>query len=236
MSALNGDVTAPSAPPEVALPQGWIIARDVVSEKIYYANPTTGETSWAPPTACDNHERKATMPPPRKRHKVTDQKDKTNATTLTEEEDEKAEPLNPSEDNKQQSPLPPPPPIIKTTTPTLFIGSLHPRVAEVHLEKLFSSYGKIKRLTIQTPKKTGNQNRSNFAFVEFSSIREAQAAMTAVHEKVLLGKTLIVKPANESEKDRSRRGGVKSSPLSRQQERKSVEDKIQALKRKLSER
>lgn len=41
-----------------ALPSDWIVATDPSTGKTYFANPTTGETSWVPP------------PPPPPRHQV----------------------------------------------------------------------------------------------------------------------------------------------------------------------
>lgn len=35
--------------PPPPLPPGWVAATDPLSGNIYYANPTTGETSWQPP-------------------------------------------------------------------------------------------------------------------------------------------------------------------------------------------
>ena len=36
-------------PPQVSLPPGWITATDPISGNLYYANPSTGQTSWQPP-------------------------------------------------------------------------------------------------------------------------------------------------------------------------------------------
>jgi hypothetical protein len=36
-------------PPPYSLPPGWVAATDPVSGHIYFANPSTGETSWEPP-------------------------------------------------------------------------------------------------------------------------------------------------------------------------------------------
>ena len=39
----------PPPPHSPALPPGWITANDPVSGRIYYANASTGQTSWDPP-------------------------------------------------------------------------------------------------------------------------------------------------------------------------------------------
>lgn len=44
------------APPPL-LPPGWMAVTDPVSGRVYFANPTTGQTSWEPP-------RVAPPPPP----------------------------------------------------------------------------------------------------------------------------------------------------------------------------
>lgn len=41
--------SVPPPPPAILLPPGWITATDPVSGRIYYANPSTGQTSWEPP-------------------------------------------------------------------------------------------------------------------------------------------------------------------------------------------
>lgn len=35
--------------PPQPLPPGWMAVTDPVSGRVYYANPTTGQTSWEPP-------------------------------------------------------------------------------------------------------------------------------------------------------------------------------------------
>jgi hypothetical protein len=39
-----------------SLPPGWVMTTDPVSGRVYYANPTTGETTWEPPAPV--------LPPP----------------------------------------------------------------------------------------------------------------------------------------------------------------------------
>ena len=40
----------PPQPPAFTLPPGWITATDPVSGRMYYANASTGQTSWDPPS------------------------------------------------------------------------------------------------------------------------------------------------------------------------------------------
>jgi len=49
MQAAVAHLHPPPPPPPLSLPPGWITATDPVSGRIYYANPTTGQTSWEPP-------------------------------------------------------------------------------------------------------------------------------------------------------------------------------------------
>jgi len=39
----------PSSESSLPLPPRWVVATDPTSGRVYYANPTTGETQWTPP-------------------------------------------------------------------------------------------------------------------------------------------------------------------------------------------
>mmetsp|Transcript_32240 Transcript_32240/g.48085 ORF Transcript_32240/g.48085 Transcript_32240/m.48085 type:complete len:254 (-) Transcript_32240:280-1041(-) len=95
---------------------------------------------------------------------------------------------------------------------SLFVGSLHPRVADIHLRKLFEPYGTVQRVhRVRGENYHGSSTPSsgvsrNFAFVEFATRESAQLAMERVHGRVLLGKNLVVRPARERAK--TDRGGI----------------------------
>lgn len=109
---------------------------------------------------------------------------------------------------------------------TVYVGGLHPRVAQVHLEKLMKPYGTAKRLCLCS--KMGRI----FAFCEYENAEEAQAATKALHGRRLLGNTLTVRPAHQANNKGILRNGTTDS-MDARQEQVSIESKILALKRKL---
>jgi RNA recognition motif-containing protein len=113
-------------------------------------------------------------------------------------------------------------------TCTVYVGGLHSRIAQVHLEKLMKPYGTTKRLHLCT------KNGRNFAFCEYELVEEAKAAVHALHGRRLLGNTLAVRPAHqESKMGLLRNNGNSSKPIDSKQEQRAVDSKIEALKRKL---
>uniref|UniRef100_A0A7S2PNA3 RRM domain-containing protein n=1 Tax=Leptocylindrus danicus TaxID=163516 RepID=A0A7S2PNA3_9STRA len=145
-------------------------------------------------------------------------------------------------------------------TTTLYVGSLHPRVLEVHLQKLFEPFGIVKRCYLKTraqPTATastyGGQHNTaadripqNYAFVEMESISSARRAMMKLNGRELLRKTLVVRPANQQKQYQQQSGGSsgsngcsreKSPPKSSiKHEKKELEDKISSLKRAIEEK
>lgn len=109
---------------------------------------------------------------------------------------------------------------------TVYVGGLHPRVAQVHLEKLMKPFGTAKRLCLCS--KSGRI----FAFCEYENAEEAQAATKALHGRRLLGNTLTVRPAHQANNKGILRNGTTDS-MDARQEQVSIESKILALKRKL---
>jgi RNA recognition motif-containing protein len=106
----------------------------------------------------------------------------------------------------QQEPSPPPPAALDT--PRLYIGGLHPRVTQTHVEKLMMPYGTVQdvRLIVKQQHSTTTattSTSSNFAFCQYASIAQAQAAMTALNGRLLLGKRLLVRPANNQQQSSS---------------------------------
>jgi hypothetical protein len=53
----------PAAP---TLPPGWMAVNDPVSGRVYFANPTTGQTSWEPPSMVPLPTPVTIIPPPPK--------------------------------------------------------------------------------------------------------------------------------------------------------------------------
>jgi RNA recognition motif-containing protein len=118
-------------------------------------------------------------------------------------------------------------------TSTLFIGGLHPRVAKIHLEKLFSKYGTIQRLDLKIT------SSSNYCFCQMQSIAQAQRAMEELDGRMLLNKRLVVKSShgqsrhtNQSMQTPDQRS-TSNSDGSLQNQQRQIEDKIKKLKRKI---
>jgi RNA recognition motif-containing protein len=119
---------------------------------------------------------------------------------------------------------------------TIFIGGLHPRILEAHIEKMCSPYGSIQRLHLC--------DRKGYAFCQYSSPQEAAAAMQALDGRGLLGRRLMVRPAHSDTHQGNNgiagMGGGQQAATSHNanpdRERERIEARIQAVKRKLSAR
>lgn len=130
----------------------------------------------------------------------------------------------------------------KCQTSTLFVGGLHTRVADVHLQKLFQPYGTVARI-FQVKHKEGSLagQPKGYAFVEYSTVDSAKLAIERIDGKVLLGRTLHVRPAHtktETAGDNSSAPGESkpSDARSIRKEKSEVESKIEAVKRAIEEK
>ena len=118
---------------------------------------------------------------------------------------------------------------------TVFIGGLHPRIMEAHIEKMCMPYGQIQRLHLC--------DRKGYAFCQYSSPAQASAAMQALDGRGLLGRRLLVRPAHSDQQQQQQQSsqqqqhntnkasGTGSSNPDKERER--IEARIQAVKRKL---
>lgn len=115
---------------------------------------------------------------------------------------------------------------------TVYIGGLHPRVQRPHLEKLLSKFGTMERLHILETK--------GVAFCTFSTKPQAQAAISSLHEKTLLGKALRVQFAKQQasirEQQATRWTRPKRANNNNNNKATSLDDRIRALKRKFNEK
>jgi RNA recognition motif-containing protein len=93
----------------------------------------------------------------------------------------------------------------------IYVGNLDWQTTEDDLRAAFEAYGAVSSVSIIKDKQTG-QSRG-FAFVEMDSVSEAQAAMNALNEKELNGRTITVNPAKPRE-ERSG-GGQRSGGFNR---------------------
>ena len=146
---------------------------------------------------------------------------------------------------------------VPCNTSTLFVGSLHPRIADLHLQKLFSPYGPINRIHIVTHKtaavpKNNNlegkskipskyaftsQQSKGYAFVEYDNIDSARMAMSRLDGRSLLGKNLVVRPARKQKVESL--GFSETKVLTAEdakKECKSIQSKIDLVKKALEDK
>ncbi|KAL3775951.1 hypothetical protein HJC23_011651 [Cyclotella cryptica] len=179
-------------------------------------------------------------------------------TSLSEKPATKAEP---QDEQKKNCPTPSPA-TIQCDTTNLFVGGLHPRVGDLHLQKLFSPYGSINRIHIVTHKPTavpshnnpcaksktplkhafGSQQSKGYAFVEYSTVEAARLAISRLDGRSLLGKTLVVRPAKRQKGDCVAGGSANISEVGpvnaeeAQKEYRSIQSKIASVKRALEQK
>lgn len=146
---------------------------------------------------------------------------------------------------------------VSCETSTLFVGGLHPRIGDLHLQKLFTPYGVIVRSNIvsQNPSDlkhnnaakytTGLQQSKGFAFVEYTSIESARLAISRLNGRQLMGRTLAVRPSRKRTSDFVRGGigggeagksGPKVSVEEARREYSAVQCKIEAVKRAIEQK
>ena len=118
-------------------------------------------------------------------------------------------------------------------TSTVYIGGLHTRITEAHVEKLMQSHGTVRRISLLQSK----GQPSLYAFCEFETIEQAAAAIAALDGRALLGKRLLVRPAHGSPSKTSNplAPSQPKQEKSPEKERKRIESTIQAIKRKLQD-
>ena len=139
---------------------------------------------------------------------------------------------------------------IECNTTTLFVGGLHPRVGDLHLQKLFSPYGSITRIHLVTHKPGaspslvgttkhtfGVQQSKGYAFVEYGTIESARMAMSRLNGRCLLGKNLCVRPAKRQKMDGAHASEARVVTAEEaQQECKTVQSKIDMLKKTIEQK
>jgi RNA recognition motif-containing protein len=110
-----------------------------------------------------------------------------------------------------------------TSSNKVYVGNLHVRVQQVHLEKLFSPYGTVMNIHVCFHKETGRPK--GYAFCQFANARQADAAMKALHGRKLLGKSLVVQSAKQE--------GTTTASTAKGSDSKKLVDKIEKLKQAL---
>lgn len=100
----------------------------------------------------------------------------------------------------------------------LFVGNLPHSLSEEELKEVFQEHGTVVSAKIIIDRMT---NRSKgFGFVEMSSREDGEKAMSALHEKEVKGRPLVVNEARPQEERKPRerrefngnRGGERSGP------------------------
>ena len=72
----------------------------------------------------------------------------------------------------------------------LFVGSLPWAIRDEELKELFSQHGTVESASVVSDRATGRSR--GFGFVEMSTEEEAQAAIEALHESEVEGRTIVV--------------------------------------------
>jgi len=117
------------------------------------------------------------------------------------------------------------------TSGSLFVAGFAHAINKTHIEKLFSKFGRPKRISDFM---TGQKSDAKFCFVELDSTEAAQKAIDSLHMRMLLNKRLVVQPATNKDDSSSstRTAAVQMSPA---KERILIDQKIAALKKKIKE-
>ena len=89
----------------------------------------------------------------------------------------------------------------------MYVSNLSYNTGETELTELFSSFGEVSSVKIIKDRETGRSR--GFGFVEMMSNADAQAAMSALNNKVIEGRSLNVSEARE--RAEGNRGGFRSN-------------------------
>jgi RNA recognition motif-containing protein len=80
------------------------------------------------------------------------------------------------------------------STMNIFVARLNFKTRREDLEAAFAKFGQVTSAKIVKDRDTGRSK--GFGFVEMANDAEAQAAIAALNETELDGRTIVVKPAN----------------------------------------
>ncbi|GAA5987884.1 hypothetical protein JCM11641_003521 [Rhodosporidiobolus odoratus] len=90
-------------------------------------------------------------------------------------------------------------------TTKLLVKNVPFEATRAELRQLFGTYGQLK--SVRLPRKVDNKTRG-FAFLDFATRRDAQAAFDALEHTHLLGRHLVLQWASEAESNPTNRGDV----------------------------
>jgi cold-inducible RNA-binding protein len=88
----------------------------------------------------------------------------------------------------------------------LFVGSLPYAINDQSLEELFAQFGTVESAKVILDRDNNNRSKG-FGFVEMSNDDEAKAAIEALNNKEVEGRTIVVNEARPREDRGDRRGG-----------------------------
>lgn len=83
----------------------------------------------------------------------------------------------------------------------LYVGNIPYQTSKEDLVELFRSYGSV--IYIKFPKDNNSLNHKGYAFIEMSTIQEANQALKKLHRSVLIDRKIIVSPAVKTIKVKS---------------------------------
>lgn len=87
----------------------------------------------------------------------------------------------------------------------IYVGNMSYDTSEEELREAFEAHGEVESVTIITDRATGRHK--GFGFVEMPNDEEAQAAMDALNDTELMGRTLNVNKARPRRSGGGRRSG-----------------------------
>jgi len=85
----------------------------------------------------------------------------------------------------------------------LFVGSLSYDVDQDTLKEIFEKFGSVVSAQVIKDRETGRSR--GFGFVEMSTESEAKAAIEGLNDTSVLGRKIVVNPANDSNRSRAPR-------------------------------
>ena len=80
----------------------------------------------------------------------------------------------------------------------IYVGNLSYNASEGDLQQAFEDFGEVLSARIITDRATGKSK--GFGFVEFEKVLEAKETMELLNGKMIKGKLLTVKPAEEQQR------------------------------------
>ena len=93
---------------------------------------------------------------------------------------------------------------------SIFVAKLDFGVDNVQLRSLFETYGKVNKATVALDKETGKSR--GFAFVEMENDQEGQAAIDGLDGRVINGRNIAVKKAEDRGDQRNQPKKFEGSP------------------------